>query len=183
MSEPETATTCVRHPGERTNIRCSSCGVAICPSCAVQTPVGLKCPRCGTNSNASLYRPSLLQYVCGTLAGLAAGAVAGWAVQFQIGTVTVLLAAVYGGFAGQMIRAAMGRKRGIRPELTAAASLVAGALGGRLAIAAAILRAPGAPRPPHGIWEAVVALWTPTPVPLIALVVIVAVAVGRMRSL
>lgn len=37
---------CARHPKTMTRLRCSRCGTAICPQCAVRTPVGLRCPDC-----------------------------------------------------------------------------------------------------------------------------------------
>lgn len=38
--------TCERD-GTPTRLTCVSCRSAICPSCFVRTPIGLKCPRCG----------------------------------------------------------------------------------------------------------------------------------------
>lgn len=37
---------CYRHPGEETNVSCSSCGRPICPRCMTSTPVGMRCPEC-----------------------------------------------------------------------------------------------------------------------------------------
>lgn len=43
MADP---TTCARHPSVETRLRCASCGTAICPRCAVDAPVGMRCPDC-----------------------------------------------------------------------------------------------------------------------------------------
>ena len=40
-------TTCYRHPGEPTLVRCSNCGRPICTRCMVDSPVGIRCPECG----------------------------------------------------------------------------------------------------------------------------------------
>lgn len=37
---------CSYHPNVRTRLRCSKCGKPICPRCAVETPVGFRCPDC-----------------------------------------------------------------------------------------------------------------------------------------
>lgn len=43
MPEP---TTCARHPSVETRLRCSSCDTPICPRCAVEAPIGMRCPDC-----------------------------------------------------------------------------------------------------------------------------------------
>src|SRR5690606_11667831 len=54
---------CTYHPNVRTRLSCSKCGKPICPRCAVETPVGYRCPDCAqvrglptyqTNSGAML---------------------------------------------------------------------------------------------------------------------------------
>ena len=37
---------CTYHPDVLTRLRCSKCGTPICPRCAVETPVGFRCPDC-----------------------------------------------------------------------------------------------------------------------------------------
>jgi membrane associated rhomboid family serine protease len=37
---------CYLHPARETGLACSNCGRPICPECATQTPVGLRCPEC-----------------------------------------------------------------------------------------------------------------------------------------
>ncbi len=41
--------TCARHPSVETGLKCASCGTPICPSCLVQTPVGMKCKSCASH--------------------------------------------------------------------------------------------------------------------------------------
>ena len=44
MADP---TTCARHPASETRLRCARCDTPICPRCAVEAPIGLRCPDCG----------------------------------------------------------------------------------------------------------------------------------------
>jgi rhomboid protease GluP len=52
MTAPEESTAgaggdvCYRHPDRETNLHCSRCGRPICNECAIQTPVGYRCPDC-----------------------------------------------------------------------------------------------------------------------------------------
>lgn len=43
MPEP---TTCARHPSVETRLHCSTCDAPICPRCAVDAPIGMRCPDC-----------------------------------------------------------------------------------------------------------------------------------------
>lgn len=43
MAEP---TTCDRHPSVETRLRCATCETPICPRCAVDAPIGMRCPTC-----------------------------------------------------------------------------------------------------------------------------------------
>ena len=45
-----TETTCYRHPGRETRVSCSSCGRPICPDCMNQSPVGMRCPECSSQT-------------------------------------------------------------------------------------------------------------------------------------
>lgn len=46
MTEPAIQTTCYRHPGRVTGLRCTECGRPICGECSVSAPVGQRCPDC-----------------------------------------------------------------------------------------------------------------------------------------
>ena len=177
------STTCPRHPNVETNLTCASCGTPICPSCMVTTPVGMKCPDCGSQASSPLFRPSAVQLALGGIVGAAAGAVAGWAVEFSIGFLTLFLAVAYGAFAGEMILRACGRKRGRKIELVAGLGMVVGAIGGRMIVAALWLDSARAVSPPFGIWRVLIDLAIPSPIPLIALVIATAAAVSRIKHL
>jgi membrane associated rhomboid family serine protease len=40
--------TCYRHPSRETGVSCANCGRPICPDCMTTTPVGMRCPECGS---------------------------------------------------------------------------------------------------------------------------------------
>jgi membrane associated rhomboid family serine protease len=47
VTSPSTAPAqCYRHPDRATRLSCSNCGRPICIDCAIDTPVGQKCPEC-----------------------------------------------------------------------------------------------------------------------------------------
>lgn len=177
----ETSTTCLRHPKVQTNLRCASCGELICPRCLVQTPVGAKCRKCATSRRGDLSKLSPVRVTGAIGAGLAAGAIAGWGVEFSLGFfLTFFVAFAYGGFAGEMILRACGLRRGTTVEIIAGVSMAAGALLGRLIVAATLLASP-AHVPPMGLFDVVIDLVLPSPVPIIALGIVVASAISRIR--
>ncbi|MGA7671333.1 MAG: hypothetical protein WBW04_12990 [Nitrolancea sp.] len=49
---------CTYHPNVLTRLRCSKCGTPICPRCAVETPVGFRCPDCAAVRGLPTYQTS-----------------------------------------------------------------------------------------------------------------------------
>lgn len=178
MIQPEPITTCARHPKVETNLRCASCGKPICPKCFVQTPVGMKCRECGMQRGGALFSPSAGQIVSAAAVAILFGMVAGWGVE-MLGFFMVFLAVAYGTFAGEMILRAAGRKRGVKMEVVAGTALAIGALGGRMLVAALLMKAGLHPR--FGVLDVIVDLVIPVPIPLISLIIAIASAVGRIR--
>lgn len=72
-----TETTCARHPRTATRLSCTQCGTPICPRCAVDAPVGQKCPDCVKQVRSAVARGKPRQYRKGIAAGLAAAVLAG----------------------------------------------------------------------------------------------------------
>ena len=185
MNTEQGPTTCPRHPKVETALRCASCGTLICPACLVQTPVGAKCRDCASQRGLSVFTLTPLRALAGAAAGLVAGAAAGFAVTFHssLGLFTLFAAFFYGGFAGEVILRAAGRKLGLKMEILAAVSLSVGALGGRLLVAIVQISGNHVPAPPHGILDALLSLVQPSPIPLAALGIAVCAAVSRIRYL
>lgn len=67
-----TETFCARHKDTPTRLSCTQCGTNICPRCAVDAPVGQKCPACAKQSRGAVRRGKPDQYVKGGLFGLGA---------------------------------------------------------------------------------------------------------------
>ena len=182
MTMVEERTYCPRHPKIETALRCASCGTLICYKCLVPTPVGSKCKTCASQQSSALFRPSSIQAAAAAVVALAAGAFAGWAVQFG-GFYILFVAVAYGGFVAEVILRASGRKRGIRMEIITGSGMLLGAVGGRLIVAGLLLASDSAAHPPYGIWSVLIYLVSPTPVPLLALVVAIGSAISRIRYL
>lgn len=72
-----TETTCPRHPGTETRLSCTQCGTPICPRCAVDAPVGQKCPSCAKQQRAAVARGKPRQYRKAVAAGAAAAVLGG----------------------------------------------------------------------------------------------------------
>ena len=117
---------CARHPREVTAVTCASCGTPICPRCMVSTPVGLKCPDCGTLRKSPLYKVRPERLLLSTLVALVAGV--GAAIIGEIGFLAIFVASAYGYFAGSLILRASGMKRGTKLEVFSGAGVVIGAL-------------------------------------------------------
>jgi hypothetical protein len=95
----------------------------------VSTPVGMKCPSCGTSKGSALFRVRPERLFLAAVVALIAGGIAG-TVGSSLGFFTILLAFPYGYFAGNMILKASGMKRGLTLEIVSGAGMV---LGGVLA--------------------------------------------------
>lgn len=119
---------CSLHPDVETRLRCNKCGAPICPRCAVQTPVGFRCPQCVRSQQAIFYTATPLDYAIATVVGLVASTVAG----FIMGRLGIFLALILGPVAGgviaEVVRWATGRRRGRWIWLVVSGCIVAGAL-------------------------------------------------------
>ena len=121
-------TSCSYHPNVETRLRCSKCGNPICPRCAVQTPVGFRCPDCVRVQQAIFYTATSLDYAIAAAVGLVASTMAG----FIMGRVGIFLALILGGVVGgaiaEVVRWAIRRRRGRWIWLVVSSCIVVGAL-------------------------------------------------------
>ncbi len=119
---------CSFHPNVETRLRCNKCGTPICPKCAVQTPVGFRCPQCVRSQQAIFYTATPLDYGIAAVVGLVASTVAA----FIMGRLGIFLALLLGPLAGgaiaEAVRWATGRRHGRWMWLVVSGCIVAGAL-------------------------------------------------------
>ena len=112
---------CPRHPKVETNLRCGKCDQIICPKCAVQTPVGARCPDCAKFTRLPILQVSPLDYLkilgIGMVLAGVLGAVWGIAAPFVLGF-SYLLALPAGYIIGELSSRVVKRKRGIGLQIT-----------------------------------------------------------------
>jgi hypothetical protein len=127
MSESEVLY-CINHPQVETRLRCSKCGNPICPRCAVQTPVGFRCPQCVRSQQAIFYTATLLDYGIAAVVGLVASTVAAF-IMGRLGIfLALLLGPVAGGAIAEVVRWTTGRRRGRWMWLVVSGCIAVGAL-------------------------------------------------------
>ena len=107
---------CARHPKVETNLRCGKCGDLICPKCAVQTPVGMRCPKCAGMTRLPVFQVSKMGYLKAVGVGLGAagvlGVVWGLVVPYMAGFGYLLVLAA-GYLISELMSRAVNRKRSI----------------------------------------------------------------------
>lgn len=99
-------TACARHPDVETGLACSRCDDPICPRCAVEAPIGMRCPSCakpdrrgGLRRRPEQVRGALVAAVPATLVG---GVV--MALVLQVGFFSLLGSFVVGAGIGRAVR-------------------------------------------------------------------------------
>jgi len=119
---------CVNHPKVETYLRCNKCGDPICTRCAVQTPVGYRCPTCVSQQQRVFYtgfRP--VYYLVAAAVALPLSFVAGWLV--PIGWLyAIILGPLAGGGIAEAARWAIRRRRGQYTWLVVCGCIVTGVL-------------------------------------------------------
>jgi hypothetical protein len=127
--EAEEVMYCTWHPNVETGLRCNRCGRPMCPKCAVQHPVGLRCKECIRETRSPIYSPATRDYliagsvglVLSTIAGLIMNAIGGiWFLALFIGP------AIGAGIADLMFRTV--RKRGKGMAILAGVCMVLGVM-------------------------------------------------------
>ena len=122
---------CARHPNVETNLRCGKCDQFICPKCAVQTPVGARCPDCAKLARLPTFQVSVVDHL--KLAGVGLGLAVGGGLLWQALTsyASVFSLIVFLGIAyavSELGSIAVNRKRGKGLQIIACASVAIGYL-------------------------------------------------------
>lgn len=137
--DPETLF-CANHPNTETLLRCNKCGKPICMKCARQTPVGYRCSEC-IHQQQNVYFNALgsdnfIALVVGFVVSAIAAPIAGMLLG-GFGFFGLIIAFVAGSGAGsllaQIIRRAVGRRRGRQLPLFALIGIISGVLFGSVA--------------------------------------------------
>jgi len=102
---------CYRHPDRETWVRCGRCDRPICPACAMQGPVGLRCKTCGRPAFDPLTSFTPVQLLLGIVVAVGSGIVAGY-LSGRIGFFSVIVAWFAGGLIAELVGRATGYKRG-----------------------------------------------------------------------
>ena len=130
----QVALTCYWHPETETGLSCSRCNKQICAQCLVQAPVGIRCRECGKAQPMPTYdvRPANYTRAIAVAAGLMIIGAPLWVVLDRVllglgafGSVSGLIAILFGYGAGELISLAVNRKRSILLAVIAAFVIVA----------------------------------------------------------
>jgi len=110
-------TTCARHPGVETELRCSRCETPICSRCMVHTPVGARCRDCAQVRRIPTYNMSGQTFARAIGAALVGGLAVGFAWAF-FNIISYFFFGVIAGLAvgfaiGELVSVATGRKAGV----------------------------------------------------------------------
>lgn len=126
---------CANHPDRETVLRCNRCNKPICTQCAIQTPVGKRCPECVRSQQAKYYNAEGYDLYIGAAVALIMGAGLGALAYLFLGLVgffSFLLAFFVGSAAGgavaEVIRRALRRRRARGMKVAATIAFVAGVL-------------------------------------------------------
>jgi uncharacterized membrane protein YeaQ/YmgE (transglycosylase-associated protein family) len=132
------------------------------------------------NQTASL---SKSQKVATIIIGLLGGAIAGWAVEFQIGLfLTPLLAILFGALIAESVIRTTGSSYSTRLNVILCFLLIVGALGARIGVASYLLLAGSHTHPPLGPLYVVADLFYPSPASGIALACVILGAIVDLRK-
>ena len=102
---------CINHPGRETTLRCNRCDGPICPACARKTPVGYRCVGCVRQQQSIFDTAVWHDYVVAAVISFVLSGLAG-ALRVRFGWFVIFLAPTVGGIISEIIRRAIGRRRG-----------------------------------------------------------------------
>lgn len=128
---------CANHPNTETLLRCNRCEKPICLKCATLTDVGYRCKECIRGVQASYFNAEPMDNLIGFGVAMVIAAIASPIVGFvfafvSFGFIGIILAFAIGSGAGgvlaQLIRRAVGRRRGRYLRYFALGGIILGVL-------------------------------------------------------
>lgn len=121
-------TFCAVHPNVETGLRCNKCGRYMCVKCAVKTPVGYRCRQCVKQQQAGFFTATSRDYIVAAVVSFVLGLPAAY-VLMQVGLFLIIILGIpAGGFIGELVHRAVGKRRGEYTWAVAAGSIVLAAL-------------------------------------------------------
>jgi hypothetical protein len=118
---------CANHPHRETSLRCNRCEKAICPECAVQTPIGYRCQECVRTQQKTFDTNVWYDYpVAAGTAGILA--FLGSILAARLGFFTLFLAPGAGMVIAEIVRALIRKRRGRRLFLITTIAVALGSL-------------------------------------------------------
>jgi hypothetical protein len=132
---------CKNHPDRETLLRCNKCGEPICPQCAVLTDVGYRCKECIAEVQNkyfnALTQDNPIAFIVGFIVTAVATPIVGGFLG-RLGFFGILIALFIGSGAGallaEIIRRAVGRRRGRNLRYFAMSGIVLGVLVGSFVV-------------------------------------------------
>lgn len=117
---------CTAHPEVETALKCSKCGIPICPRCLVQTPVGGRCAKCANLKTLPIFQVGARDYAKAAGAALLSASVLGaiWATIPYGGFFAFILAAGVGYLLSEVVSRAANYKRSLGLQVISGASVV-----------------------------------------------------------
>lgn len=140
VQTPPTETTsdalyCANHPDTETYLRCNRCNKPICLKCAVQTAVGYRCKECIRGVQDKYFNAETRDYPIAFGVSMIVTAIAAPLAGFLIGRfgffgllIAFFLGSSAGGILAQIIRRAVGKRRGRYLRHWALAGVIMGLL-------------------------------------------------------
>ncbi|MBX3080896.1 MAG: hypothetical protein KF716_04630 [Anaerolineae bacterium] len=105
-------TYCAVHPTVETGLKCNKCGRYMCVKCAVKTPVGYRCKQCVNQQQQGFYTATQADGVIAVIVSFIIGLPIGYILP-RLGLFIIIIGAIpIGGFIGEIVHRAVGRRRG-----------------------------------------------------------------------
>jgi hypothetical protein len=116
VAQPDTLadekTFCAVHPTAETGLRCNKCGRYMCVKCAIKTPVGYRCRQCVNQQQAGFFTATNTDYLIAAVVSVVVGLPAAFSLTRTGLFLIIILGLPVGGFIGEVIHRAVGKRRG-----------------------------------------------------------------------
>jgi hypothetical protein len=126
--EGDGRTFCAIHTTIETTLRCNKCGRYMCVKCAVRTPVGYRCKQCVHEQQDVYFSATQRDYIIAGVVSLVLSIPTAYIASRLGFFIVILLGLPAGGFIGEIVHRAVGKRRGRYTWQVVAACIVIGAI-------------------------------------------------------